>query len=89
MPFQTGKSSPILGTLSNSPANISNSYISETTIESIKMSVPYDNKPTTMHEEFAMDAIPRYPAGDSVAPYEPGGAEEKVRSLLTTFRWET
>ncbi|KAJ9119048.1 hypothetical protein QFC22_003539 [Naganishia vaughanmartiniae] len=41
------------------------------------MSLPYDNKPSTMHEEFVMDAMPTY-ANDSVAPYEPGGAEEKA-----------
>lgn len=40
------------------------------------MSLPYDNKPTTKHEEFAMDVLDAQ--AEEVAPYEPGGAEEKV-----------
>lgn len=41
------------------------------------MSLSYDTKPTTMHDEFAMDSISDARA-DEGAPYEPGGAEEKV-----------
>lgn len=40
------------------------------------MSLPYDAKPSAMHEEFAMGAM--HARVQEIEPYEPGGAEEKV-----------
>jgi hypothetical protein len=46
------------------------------------MSLSYDNKPSTMHEEFAMGSVSDA-RGEEIAPYEPGGAEEKVSVEIT------
>ena len=36
-----------------------------------------DNKPTTVHDEFALGSA-QTRRGEEIAQYEPGGAEEKV-----------
>ncbi|KAJ9094626.1 hypothetical protein QFC19_007839 [Naganishia cerealis] len=41
------------------------------------MSLSYDTKPTTIHEDFAIASVSDARAHDG-APYEPGGAEEKA-----------
>ena len=41
------------------------------------MSLSYDNKPSIAHDEFALGSA-SVGLGEQMAPYEPGGAEEKV-----------
>lgn len=47
-----------------------------------EMSLSYDNKPSTAHDEFALGSASPVP-GEQMAPYEPGGAEEKVGDKVT------